>query len=76
MTLRCDCGAALEMPEGFFDGAVVAFFEAHGHFPMRIVFECQCGATHATGCEVIKDAAAARRVDEAWYRRHMWCQIR
>lgn len=48
--MRLICGTCQEdneLPEGFFDGAAITFWHAHGHVPIVVTFRCeQCGAEY------------------------------
>lgn len=71
MMIACDCGDVFPLPDGFFDGAAVAFWEHHGHFPNACTFRCACGAHRVSGPEgAAAHPRTARADDEAWYRVH------
>lgn len=70
MFMQCDCGTKTELPEGFFEGSAVRFFEQHGHFPRLLTLECECGETHSTGLALYECTQEA--VNDAWRAAVQW----
>lgn len=69
MTIECDCGNRLELPEDFFEGGAGRFFHKHGHFPALIRLRCQCSASIESGPAVGSPQECNQR-DFEWANNH------
>jgi hypothetical protein len=62
--IRCnDCGREHDMPEAFFSGGAMTFWEMHGHPPASITYVCECGETRDSGPKISGSEIWRDRVD-------------
>lgn len=69
MKIKCDCGQELALRKEFF-GDAHEFWKQHGHFPGRIEFLCDCGASLVSGPESGLMPVETYNRDFDWYLDH------